>query len=46
MTRFAFESFWPKNRVLFTWTDTEEDPTTDRLLQRFGLQIEETPVLC
>ena len=50
-SRFHYDTvrireFLAKNRVLFTWTDTEEDPTTDRLLQRFGLQIEETPVLC
>ena len=50
-SRFSYDTvrireFLAKNRVLFTWTDTEEDPTTDRLLQRFGLQIEETPVLC
>src|SRR6516225_1295160 len=50
-SRFHYDTvrireFLAKHRVLFTWTDTEEDPTTDRLLQRFGLQIEETPVLC
>ena len=50
-SRFSYDTvrireFLAKHRVLFTWTDTEEDPTTDRLLQRFGLQIEETPVLC
>jgi thioredoxin reductase (NADPH) len=50
-SRFHYDTvrvreFLAKHRVLFTWTDTEEEPTTDRLLQRFGLQIEETPVLC
>jgi thioredoxin reductase (NADPH) len=50
-SRFHYDTvrireFLAKHRVLFTWTDTEEDPTTDGLLQRFGLQIEETPVLC
>ena len=50
-SRFHYDTvrireFLAKHRVLFTWTDTEEDPTTDRLLQRFGLQTEETPVLC
>ena len=50
-SRFHYDTvrireFLARHRVLFTWTDTEEDPTTDRLLQRFGLQIEETPVLC
>jgi thioredoxin reductase (NADPH) len=49
-SRFHYDTvrireFLAKHR-LFTWTDTEEDPTIDRLLQRFGLQIEETPVLC
>ncbi|MBW0001721.1 MAG: FAD-dependent oxidoreductase [Verrucomicrobia bacterium] len=50
-SRFHYDTvrireFLTGHRVLFTWTDTEEDPDTDRLLQRFGLQIEETPVLC
>jgi thioredoxin reductase (NADPH) len=37
--------FLAKNRVLFTWLDTEDDPQVNQLLKKFGLSQDETPVV-
>jgi len=42
---FRIRDFLAKNRVLFTWLDLENDSEVDRLLRRFGVSEEETPVV-
>jgi thioredoxin reductase (NADPH) len=42
---FRIRDFLAKNRVLFTWLDLESEPEVGRLLQRFGLGENDTPVV-
>jgi thioredoxin reductase (NADPH) len=42
---FRIRDFLSKNRVLFTWVDVENDPQVDELLQRFHVQVNETPIV-
>jgi len=42
---FRIRDFLSKNRVLFTWMDVENDPHVDDLLQRFHVQVSDTPIV-
>src|SRR5918992_2440462 len=42
---FRVRDFLAKNRVLFNWLDTEDDPQIDKLLHQFGLTEADTPVV-
>lgn len=37
--------FLSRNAVPFTWVDLEQDPQAERLLERFGITPDETPVV-
>jgi thioredoxin reductase (NADPH) len=42
---FRIRDFLSKNRVLFTWIDIENDPHVSDLLQRFNVNISDTPIV-
>ena len=42
---FRIRDFLTKNRVLFTWLDLEGDPAVAQVLQQFGVNESETPVV-
>jgi thioredoxin reductase (NADPH) len=42
---FRIRDFLAKNRVLYTWLDLEADPDVGRLLEQFGIDETETPVV-
>lgn len=42
---FRVREFLAANAVLFTWLDLEAEPEVDALLQRFGVTLDETPVV-
>ena len=42
---FRIRDFLSKNKVLFTWVDVEYDPNVEELLQRFHVQINDTPIV-
>jgi thioredoxin reductase (NADPH) len=42
---FRVRDFLAKNRVLFTWLDTEDDHQVNKLLEKFGLSQNDTPVV-
>jgi thioredoxin reductase (NADPH) len=42
---FRIREFLARNRVLFTFLDVESDSDVDRLLKRFGLSEQDTPVV-
>src|SRR5207244_2028118 len=42
---FRIRDFLARNRILFTWIDLENDPQVGELLERFGVGIEDTPVV-
>jgi thioredoxin reductase (NADPH) len=42
---FRIRDFLARNHVPFTWLDLEQDKGVDRLLQRIGVQSEETPIV-
>ena len=42
---FRIRDFLSKNRVLFTWIDVENDPHVHELLQRFHVQVSDTPIV-
>lgn len=42
---FRIREFLSKNRVPFRWFDIESDPDVHRLLARFGIRSDETPVV-
>lgn len=42
---FRIRDFLSKNRVLFTWIDVENDPQVEELLQRFHVQVSDTPIV-
>ena len=37
--------FLARNLIPFTWLDLETDPAVNRLLERFGLSVDDTPVV-
>ena len=42
---FRIRDFLSKNRVLFTWVDVENDPEVGELLNRFHVQLSDTPIV-
>ena len=42
---FRIRDFLTKNRVLFTWLDSENDPSVAELLQRFHVQQSDLPIV-
>lgn len=42
---FRIRDFLARNRVLFTWLDLEADPCVGRLLEAFGVDVADTPVV-
>ena len=42
---FRIRDFLSKNRVLFTWIDLENDPQVHELLERFHVQVTDTPIV-
>ncbi|HEV8083204.1 MAG TPA: FAD-dependent oxidoreductase [Chitinophagaceae bacterium] len=42
---FRIRDFLSKNRVLFTWVDVENDPHANELLERFHVQLSDTPIV-
>jgi len=42
---WRIRDFLSKNRVPFTWLDLEADPQIDQLLRRFGVGVDDTPVV-
>jgi thioredoxin reductase (NADPH) len=42
---FRIRDFLARNHVPLTWLDLEQDEEVDRLLQRIGVQPEETPII-
>ena len=42
---FRIRDFLSKNRVLFTWVDVEHDPQVSTLLERFHVQVSDTPIV-
>jgi thioredoxin reductase (NADPH) len=42
---FRIREFLARNRVPFTWLDLETEPQVGRLLQRFGIDPADTPVI-
>ncbi|SDL94212.1 thioredoxin reductase (NADPH) [Catalinimonas alkaloidigena] len=42
---FRLKEFFSKNHVQYVWVDLEKDATSERILQEFGVGVEETPVV-
>lgn len=42
---FRIRDFLSKNRVLFTWVDSENDPSVAGLLERFHIQVSQMPIV-
>jgi len=42
---FRIRDFLAKNRVPFTWLDLEGDPTVNQVLQQFGVNEADTPIV-
>jgi len=42
---FRIRDFLARNRVLFTWLDLETEPQVGQLMQRFGIDRADTPVV-